>query len=230
MQPPMRSYGALAAWLLFAPPLMAAPETSGPQINEGQRLVFMNDLMSGLKTGSVLDYTFSHHDQDTKGFSGSVKVTVTDVLKDGHRGLAFDFLTGPHHIDFPATKSYKGNPIPILFLEQDIAEMARSTDGRAGYYQSRIRKAFLKPQVHPVKISFEGKEVPGVEVSVTPFVNDPSIERFKAYANKRYDFLFSDQVPGGVYEIHAVVPGGKGGQPVVDEQLKFQKLTSAQGH
>jgi hypothetical protein len=86
MQHPTRSCVALAASLLFAPPLMAAPPAEEPQINEAQRLVFMNDLMTGLKTGSVLDYTFSHQDQDTKGFSDAVKVTVTDVLKDGNRG------------------------------------------------------------------------------------------------------------------------------------------------
>jgi hypothetical protein len=224
-----RCRSACAAVLILVGSAAAAADAPpAPGLNEAQRLVFMNDSLRDLSAGSVLIYDFSHKDKETKGFSDRVKLTVTRVLGDGKRDLTFDFLTGNRHVAFHPAAAYKGNPVPIQFLERDVDEMARSVDGRAGYFQSRIRRAFFHPQVRPVKISFQGKEVNGVEVSVAPFVNDPNIERFRAYAHKQYEFLFSDQVPGGLYRIRTVVPGEKDATPVIEEDLTFSRLTSTE--
>jgi hypothetical protein len=217
---------SLAAALLISQPTASAGQADTPEINEAQRLVFMNDYLDDIGAGSVLSYGFSHRGRESKGFSDTVKVTVTDVLEGGKHNLSFDFLTGDNHIDFHPAAGYKGNPVAIQFLERDIQEMAKSTDGHAGYFQNRIRKSFVHPEIREVKIPYQGKEVDGVKISVTPFVNDPNIDRFKAYAGKRYEFLFSDQIPGGLYEIHTLVPGQDGGDPLVEEGLTFRQLTS----
>jgi hypothetical protein len=220
----------VAAAVLFSVPATAVDQTDTPEINEAQRLVFMNDALHDLGAGSVLSYDFSHRDQGTEGFSDTVEVTVTDVLDDGRRNLTFGFLTGPHHIDFHPATAYKGNPVPIQFLERDIDEMAKSTAGNAGYFQTRIRKFFAHAQAKPTRIQFQGKEVDGVEVAVTPFADDPNIDRFRSYAQKRYDFVFSDQVPGGLYQIRTLVPGPNGSESLIEDALTFRQVTASGSH
>ena len=93
--------------------------------------------------------------------------------------------------------------ITIHFLERDIALMAKDTGGSNGFFRNRIRDAFKSPSaVREVKFQFNGASLEGTEIIVTPFVANPYADNFKLYVNKRYEFIFSDQIPGGVYRIH----------------------------
>ena len=202
-----------------------ASQEASSEINEGQRLVFMNELMGNVPAGSVLEYSFTSSGKDRESFADRVKVRVSRVADDGRRDLQFDFLTGTHRLDFHPATAYKGNPVPIHFLERDISELSKETGGDIGYFRNRIRHAFAHPQIQPAKIALNGQELDGMSVSVVPFVDDPNKERFPAYANKRYDFVFSDRIPGGLYRIHTTVPGEAGGAPVVEEDLIFKSQT-----
>ena len=219
---------ALAADHAGAPPPVQAPAPdSPPEINQAQRLVFMNDGMRNVPVGSVLEYGFSSGGKDRDSYSDRVTVKVSRVGEDGRRDMQFDFLTGEHHLDFSPATDYRGNPVSIHFLERDISELAKETGGDIAYFRNRVRRAFTHPEVRPVKISLDGKALDGVSVSVTPFVDDPNKERFPAYTNKRYDFLFSEQVPGGLYRIHTTVPGESGQGATIEEDLTFRFRTPA---
>jgi hypothetical protein len=233
--PEPRSKASLtAALLLLLGPVAAAaqpeaPQVSqevSPQVNQAQQLIFMNDLMHNVPTGTVLEYTFTRRGKDLPDYKDRVKVTVSRAAADGTRDLEFDFLSEGHHLDFHPATAYRGNPVPIQFLERDIKEMSEATEGDIGYFRNRIRKAFSHAETHPVKIGLAGKDLDGTQVTLTPYVDDPNIANFKTYANKRYDFLFSEQVPGGLYQIRTEVPGETGGL-VIEEQLTFDHLTPA---
>jgi hypothetical protein len=45
------------------------------------------------------------------------------------------------------------------------------------------------------------------------------------FEHKRYEFIFSDDVPGGVYRIHTQVPDAKSRQVLIDEDMTFQKIS-----
>ena len=64
-----------------------------------------------------------------------------------------------------------------------------------------------------------------VEVSVTPFADDPHAADMKNYVNKEYRFVFAKDVPGGVYSIQTLVPGED--DVLMSEQLTFVSLKNA---
>ena len=115
--------------------------------------------------------------------------------------------------------------IIIQFLERDIRDMSQATGGSIHYFRNRIRKSFTEPQVRAIRISHDGKDMDAVEVVVTPFTRDPNVAKFERYAQKRYEFIMCDGVPGGLYRIHTLVPAGDEIQ--VEEQLTFSRVSDA---
>ncbi|MEJ2620209.1 MAG: hypothetical protein P8163_08090 [Candidatus Thiodiazotropha sp.] len=196
-----------------------------PDLNEAQKLIFFKDHLVGITKGSQLNYQFRSR-TDNERFDDKISIRVTNIVSEGKRDLEFDFLSGENHIDFTPAKSYTGNPVIIHFLERDISLMSRDTGGWNGYFRNRIRNSFRKPkQVDEVTFEFNGEKVKGTEIVITPFIGDPNAQNFKLYANKRYEFLFSDHVPGGVYRIHTQVLGENGKQPLIDEEMTFKQVT-----
>ncbi|MES9991345.1 MAG: hypothetical protein ABW098_05290 [Candidatus Thiodiazotropha sp.] len=199
-----------------------------PDLNQAQKLIFFLDHLKGVPKGSLLVYDFKNSTQGEKGFRDKVEIKVTDVVAEGKRDLEFNFLSGENHIDFTPAKAYTGNPVIIHFLERDISLMTKDTDGSIGYFRNRIRNSFRDPaHVRDIKFQYNGKQLEGTEIVVIPFVGDRNAENFKLYVNKRYEFVFSDQVPGGIYRIRTQVPSEKGDTILIDENMTFSKVTPA---
>lgn len=228
---PIRSsiLGAIVAALLFSPILSAGTGVlPPPDLNNAQRLVFFKDHLEGVAKGSLLDYAFTSTTKGVDSFTDNIEIRVTDVVGEGKRDLEFNFLSGPRHIDFTPAKAYKGNPVIIHFLERDISLMAKDTGGSNGFFRNRIRDSFKQPiEVRDMKFQFNGKELVGTEIIVTPFVSDPYADNFRLYVKKRYEFIFCEQVPGGIYRIHTQVPGDNGEGVLIDEEMTFRQITPA---
>lgn len=218
-----------AAGLLAAPPPYAqAPATLpeiDPEINQAQRLVFMNDLMANVTAGSVLEYRFSRRGKGLPDYQDRVLLTVTRVGTDGGRDLQFDFLSGDEHLDFHPVTGYQGNPTPIHFLEHDIKAMSQATGTDINHLRNRIRKAFRHPTTEHTRIEVGGAALDATRITLTPFVDDPATSGLAKQAGKRYAFLFSEQVPGGLYRIEAQVPDETGVATVLEETLTFDHET-----
>ncbi|MBW9275168.1 MAG: hypothetical protein K1563_15920 [Candidatus Thiodiazotropha sp. (ex. Lucinisca nassula)] len=219
---------SLSALLFTSTTAVATKVLPPPKLNEAQKLVFFKDHLKGVPKGSRIDYGFKSMTKDADSFSDSIEIKVTDVVAEGKRDLEFNFLTGSHHIDFSPAKAYTGNPVIIHFLERDISKMAKNTGGNIGFFRNRIRNSFAKPMVvREIDFKLNGKAISGTEIVITPFVADPYAENFKLYVNKRYEFIFSDQVPGGVYRIHTKVPSDSGDSVLIDEDMIFRQITPA---
>ena len=218
-----------ALMLLFSSTAFTANKVlPPPNLNQAQKLIFYKDHLKGVAKGSRLDYDFKSTTQGADSFSDKIEIKVTNVVSERKRDLEFNFLTGEHHIDFTPAKGYTGNPVIIHFLERDIAMMARDTGGSNGYFRNRIRQSFEQPtEMRDVKIDYQGKQLNGTEVVVMPFAKDPNIDKFQLYAHKRYEFIFSDQIPGGVFRIHTQVPSKDGKSTFIDEEMTFQQITPA---
>jgi hypothetical protein len=214
------------AWLAGGP-ARAAEDQAEPQLNEAQRLVFLDDHLRGVAEGAVLSYAFRSAGEGMEGFSDKVTVKVTGVREGGGRDLEFEFLSGERRVDFRPAQGYVGNPVIIHFLERDIRDMARATGGDIAYFRNRVRRSFTEPGVRRLTVPLEGREVEATRVTVTPYLGDPNIERFPTYAQKRYEFVLSDRIPGGVYSIRTVLPAEGEGPPRIEERLTFQRITPA---
>ena len=212
--------------LLCSTPMLAETKIlPPPDLNEAQKLIFFKDHLQGVTKGSQLSYNFTSR-TDKQRFQDKIIIRVTNIVSQGKRDLEFDFLSGENHIDFTPAKSYTGNPVIIHFLERDISLMSKDTGGWNGYFRNRIRNSFRKPaQMDEITFDFNGKMVKGTEIVVTPFVGDPNSNNFKLYANKRYEFLFSDKVPGGIFRIRTQVLSENGEQTLIDENMTFKEIT-----
>ncbi|HQR52242.1 MAG TPA: hypothetical protein PLZ79_03160 [Burkholderiales bacterium] len=210
-----------------APP--ADPASAQQPISQAETLLFMTNHLHDTKLPARLEYTFHKSGSLEDAFDDSVNVDVKGKADD--RTATTKFLTGPRAVGYPPVEHAEGNPVIMWFLERDIREMERLTGGKSPYFQKRIRLALAdRAEVRPVKFSLGGKEVSGTEVKVSPYLEDPNKAKFgKVSTAKYYLFTLSDQVPGGVYQIRAVVPDDAGGKPLIDETLTFEKVAPFKG-
>jgi len=47
-------------------------------------------------------------------------------------------------------------------------------------------------------------------------------ERFEKFVEKTYEFYLAPDVPGGVYSIRVLTPGGSADKPLEENLLQFQ--------
>ena len=202
---------------------LAAQAAAAQAISAAETLLFQTNHLQNVRAPLTLTYAFHKAGSLEAGFDDQVQVT----LAAGKPAVTMHFLSGSRQRQAPDPEAPEGNPVLLGFLERDIAEMQRLTGGSGNYFRKRIRLALAQSaQVRPQRFSYGGKAVDGREVSIQPYLNDPLHQRFEQYVNKRYTFVVSGQVPGGVYQVHAAVAGAGGGAPLIDETLT---LVSAEG-
>jgi hypothetical protein len=90
-----------------------------------------------------------------------------------------------------------------------VRRLQQATRGQAAHFRRRMRLALAdEATVTDATIRWGAASVPARSVRIAPFVTDPYRARFPAQATTEYVFVFSDAVPGGVYQMGAAVPGG----------------------
>jgi hypothetical protein len=203
------------------------PASASQPISQAETLLFMTNHLKGAKVPAQFDYTFRRDGTMEAKFDDSVEMDLKAKGKDGSYATT-RFLTGNRNVKYQPVENPEGNPILLWFLDRDINEMERLTGGKAPYFRKRIRLALAdKAEMRPVKFEFAGKEVSGSEIRIAPYLDDPNKAKFgKVSTSKYYVFTLSDQVPGGVYQIRAVVPdeGVADGKPLIDETLTFSRV------
>lgn len=222
------------AALLFACALAPAAAQNAPTaekappdqpISEAETLLFMTDHLKASKMPTRLQYSFRKESSLDGSFDDSVDIDLKG--KGGAKLATTRFLSDDRTVNYPPVENAEGNPVILWFLDRDIKEMERLTGGKSPYFRKRIRLALAeKAEVRPVKFSFDGKEVSGTEIKVVPYLDDPNKAKFgKVSTSKYYLFTLSDQVPGGVYQIRAVVPDEAAtGKPLIEESLTFSRV------
>ena len=107
--------------------------------------------------------------------------------------------------------------------------MSRTLRGSPYYIRNRIREALgAATPAEPARFVFEGREVEGWRVAVSPFAQDRNRDRLREHAEKRYELTFSDAVPGRLYELRTSTPGADGAPPA-GERLAFERALPPAG-
>lgn len=188
--------------------------------SEAERALFMNNQLAQLKPPTTLRYAYRKAGTMESGFDDKVEISLT-AQPDGKCCSAnAQFLSGERRLSLPEVESAQGNPVILYFLERDVREMNRLTKGQAAYFRKRIRMAVYQgATVKPVTVRWQGREVPGREITISPYLDDPLRNRFEQLAGKQYVFTLSDAVPGGVYAMRSRVAGA-GAEPLLEEVLQ----------
>ena len=211
--------------------LAAATDSAAPS---AQSLLFDANYLVPLNAPSRLVYDYSAKTADPalfgKSFDDEVAMRLLPSAQGGgEKEVTFDMFTGNHqHTIGPLTR-VTGNPIIMMFLEKDVSEMNMHIGGQPVYFRNVIRMAFReKAKLEPATITWEGKPVPATKITIQPFLGDPNGERMQLFKSKTYEFVVSDAVPGGIYQIHSTIGDERpdsSGAPAIDIKMTLKGIS-----
>jgi len=216
----------LSALFIFA----FAAGLSGPGLATGdgdytkaQLALFATPHLANITEPVTLTYDFRRSAAKGEGgFEDLVKMTVTEVESDGRRNLSFEYLSGERRRPFADIEGFRGNPLIMLFLQQDVEEMKQATGGASVYFRNRIRHAFSNgAEVGESTVELGGETLGATRVIIRPFSKDSKLDSFPQLTEKWYEFVLAPEVPGGLYRIRTVVPSAAGGAPLIENRLTF---------
>jgi hypothetical protein len=216
---------AAALSLAAAQPQAAGPESAVPAVaaalSEAERLVFQHEHLANSGGRRSLRYLYAQEAQGKRGVNDSAVLTLSTGVDGRCCDVHGDYLSGPLAVQLPDIQSARSNPVLLYFLEAEVRGLQRTTAGQAAHFRRRIRQALAdSASVASTTVAWGGKAVPARIVQLAPFLDDPYSGRFLDQAGTRYAFVFADAVPGGVYQMRALVPGpAPGAAPLARRSL-----------
>lgn len=219
--------------LLLSMPAMAESELSEEdheaiELSNAEILLWMTNHMDNIKEPISIRYDFSRTGTYGDGFTDRIEMDVVELHDDGSRSTRMEFFTGPRKqpVHDQQLRSVTGNPVLAIFMQGDVMEMNRITEGSWRYFQRQIKHALSDTsEIEQVTLSHDGQNISGQKVTIAPFVDDPRRPYFDRYADKTYEFIFSEDVPGMLYQIRTVIPDNIniGAEPLIVEELTYAK-------
>jgi hypothetical protein len=187
-------------------------------------LLFVSDHLANISSPATLVYDFRRTGAQAEPFTDTVRARIVEVTEQGSKNIEVDLFTGTRRRYVAPVQEARGNPVIMVFLQHDVSHMSRQLQGPLRHFQNQIKRALAEQaQISTVEISHQGKTLPGTQITIAPYVNDPERERFETYAGKSYVFILADGIPGNVYEIRSVVPDPKNNGSLVEEVLTFRE-------
>lgn len=202
------------------------------RFNEAEVKLWLSDHLENIKKPQSLYYQFVKTGSLEQGFSDSVYLKILELNEDGTKNASLDFFTADRKqaVNADNVTNIIGNPVLGIFMHGDTSDMARLTGGkksRSKYFIKAIKVALREiAVVEPITFSFNDKEYKGEKVYFAPYLNDPHRRDFERYAEKYYEFIFSDDIPGSLYQIKTVIPdmAGENKEPLIQETLTFMDM------
>ena len=194
-------------------------------ISRAETLLFQTPHMKGVQPPSRLHYAFRKSGTLEKGFSETVDVDVT--TSDGKKKTTMRSFSSAGPVSSPEFEDTETNPVLMFYLDREISEMRRLTQGSTFHFSKQIRLALAESaQIKDVDIHFEGRTLRAQQITISPYESDPYRDRYpdQRLMAKQYIFTICEAIPGVVYEVRGVVPapgGSPEGEAVIDERLTF---------
>ncbi len=195
-------------------------------LSEVNNALFDSPHMQSIKTTGKINYLYKKLSANEENKNDSVTVDIIDLSEDGRTDQSYTFFMGKNQKNYPTRKNIIGNGIFMMFLEWDVHQMERQTQGSWRHFQRRIRWAMAAgDEKKKVEITYQDKKIKATQYSIQPYANDKKSERYGDYANKVYLFTLSKDIPGTIYQVRTIVPKNKdwkeGDDVVIDEQITF---------
>jgi len=190
-------------------------------LSAAQVALFETPHLQNVDRVETLGYGFVR--EGGAGFTDRVALHIRRVNPDGSKDLAFDYLTGERQVRFPELDHFRGNPLLMLTLERDVAEMKEHVGLSASYFRNKIREAFVTGAVvSDATFDLAGAAVPAREITVRPFEGDQRLERIPSLQAKTYVFVLAEAVPGTLAEIRIATPADQSmAAPAMTQRTTF---------
>jgi hypothetical protein len=199
------------------------------KFNDAEVKLWLTDHLANIKQPLSLYYEFEKSGSLEDGFSDSIYLKILELNEDGTKNAALDFFTADQKQDVSADNvtNITGNPVLGIFLQGDVYEMNRLAGGHWRYFHKQIKVSLRKDAViEPASFNFNGKEYQGEKIIFSPYLNDPHRRDFEKYAEKSYEFIFSDDIPGSLYQIKTVIPdtSKESADPLISETITLMDV------
>ena len=213
---PLRSLGLAAAAMLAAASVSAA-ETVADR-------VFGAEPFADVPAPSHLRYRYEMRGQGIDPpFASSIALEVREADGEGSREVFVDMFEGVNRRAFGPIAAREQNPLVLVFLQRDVTQMANLTGGAPEYFRQQLRRAFNEPaESEAIEIALGGRTLPARRLVMTPFADDPRIDRFPQFRDKTYEFVVAEDVPGGIYRVGSRTPDPRDGHLILEETVTFE--------
>lgn len=198
------------------------------EFSQANRLLFMTDHMRNVDVPAKLSYSFTRSGDANDSYEDHVDLDVAEGERDGKR-VKVDFLTGDRHRYVPDVGNAHGNPVIMMFLQNEVSTLAERTGGSWRYFQRRMKFALEDDAtVDEDKARYDGHEIKVQRVSMQPFIAEKAHRNALGKATeKRYVFTLSDEVPGGVLEMRSETPAQDETHEATVERLALESVKRA---
>lgn len=201
----------------------AKPEDAKP--SKATVLLFETAHLGTFSKPAVLRYGFERQAKGEDGFTDQIDVKIDSIRDDGRTDVSFAFFTGKRERPYPAFSNFSGNPLVVVFMQREVWALSRKIGGLARYFRYRIRLALRgDAPVEDHDIDTKRGVVRGHKITIKPYEKDRHRNRLGPYEFTTYEFVVSEDIPGGVYSITTTVPAQeKDAAPLVKETVVFQE-------
>ena len=210
-------------------PLIGSIEDSGMvdpneyEFSNAENKLWMDKHLLNIVQPVRLHYEFEKTGSYEEGFIDDVYLDIVKINEDGSREAALQFFTEERRQKVSPSNVEKitGNPVIGIYMQGDVYEMSRLTDGGWKYFHRQIKLAIAKNnESEPVTIELDGKEYQGEKITLYPFEKIPKKSRLGEFSDKRYEFIMSEEIPGKLYQIWTVINDAENPSvPLMEEKL-----------
>ena len=205
-------------------PIAVDPDTY--EFADAEVKLWLDNHLRNIDSPGRLYYDFVKRGSYEEGFSDSVYLDIIKINEDGSKDADLEFFTAERQ-QTPRRDNLvgiTGNPVLVVYMQGDVYEMNRLTNGSWRYFQKRIKSAFAEgAKIEAVTFEYDGAQVTGEKISIAPYLKDPRRKQFAQFAPKVYEFILSEQVPGKLYRIKTVIPDSSPDrEPLIEEILTLQ--------
>lgn len=210
----------LAAAAAMLPTLALTAQEAMPKVSD---LLFERRQLDLAPEGSTISYKIMRTNPTiaADAFTDDITLKVEKVAGDGKRDVGLQIFTGERARDPQLVTDVTGNPVLVLFLDRAVRGFNQVAGGSTAYLKNRFRVSLGESAtVEPIKIEYQGKQVDGYKVSVSPFVKDPNKMKMQGYEGSTFALLVSPSVPGYLYEMKSTYQSTVKGAAKIEETIK----------
>ena len=178
------------------------------EFSNAENKLWMDKHLLNIGQPARLHYEFEKTGSYEDGFTDDVYLTIVEVNEDGTRNTVLDFFSNEQKQKVSPSNVEKitGNPVIGIYLQGDVYEMSRLTEGGWKYFHRQIKLAISDSNIsEPVTVELDGNQYEGEKIVLLPYENIDKKIRLKEFSDKRYEFILSDEIPGKLYQIKTVI-------------------------
>lgn len=215
--------GALAwAMTLVAPSL----EASQAEERQGYDLLFRTGTLDDVPRDATLLYRREVSNAILPDAAERDTGEIALATPPASSPLAeLEFRQGERHRRLGSFPLSVGNPMIMYFYESVIRDMAETAGGSAFYIRNRIKESLVAPaHVAQGETIVDGKPVPTVTVTLSPFSDDPNRDRMRGFGDLELQVTMSQDVPGWYLSMLADATPEGASEPIYRTTVTFESV------